>query len=294
VRVDVEQLRLESRQRASRRPTGPELHLVRDLTVPGAVPLPARHYQPAAGTRPLLVFLHGGMWIMGDLDTHDRTCRMLASAADVCVLAVAYRRAPEHPWPAAVHDSISAIRWAMDSWHHPVGVGGDSAGGCLAALACQRLLEAGQQPPAVQALAYPNTDLTFSHASACQSGENEGLDMNLVRWCAEAWAPDPAVRADGRASPLHARDLQGLPPTLIVTAEQDPLRDEGDDYARALELADVPVRHRCEAGLPHGFLQGMDLVDPAAARAAQRFYADVGRLMGEEQHWSHRPTRRRH
>jgi acetyl esterase len=281
VRFDVEQLRLESRQRARARPTGPELHAVRDLTLPDAAPLRARHYQPTAGTRPLLVFLHGGMWILGDLDTHDRTCRVLASAANVCVLAVAYRRAPEHPWPAAVDDSISAIRWAMDSGHHPIGVGGDSAGGCLAALACQRLLEAGQPLPAAQALAYPNTDLTFSQASTGQHGEDEGLDMELVRWCAEVWAPDPAVRADGRASPLHARDQHGLPPTLIVTAERDPLRDEGEAYARALELADVAVCHRCEPGLPHGFLQGMDLVEPAAARATLRFCSDVARLLDE-------------
>lgn len=277
--AEVVRLRAESRQRTSKRPRGPELHSVSDFTVSAAPALCARHYRPSASNLPLVVFLHGGMWVLGDLDTHDRTCRILASTANVSVLAVDYRRAPEYPWPAAVDDSISALRWAMDSRHHPIAVGGDSAGGCLAALACQRLLDGGEPLPAAQALAYPNTDLTFSRASARQRSEDQGLDMELVRRCAEAWARDPAVRADGRASPLHAQSQHGLPPTLIVTAEADPLRDEGDAYARALELANVQVCHRCEPGLPHGFLQNMDLVEPAAGRAVERFCKDVAQLM---------------
>ena len=230
------------------------------------------------------MFLHGGMWVLGDLDTHDRTCRRIARAADVAVLAVDYRLAPEHPWPAAVDDAVRAVRWA--SGHAAelgarggVAVAGDSAGAQLATLACLRLRDAGEPLPCAQVLAYPNTDLTLSEPSVREKGTGWGLDAADLAWAAAQWVPDPAARAAGGASPLHAADLAGLPPALVVTAEHDPLRDEGDRYAARLAAAGTPVRHRREPGLVHGFLQGLDLVSPAAAAASDRFFADVRELV---------------
>jgi acetyl esterase/lipase len=264
--LDVAALRAGSRERAAQRPPGPRLASVTDLDR-------LRHYRPVAEPRPLLVFLHGGMWLLGDLETHDRLCRQIAAGAGVEVLAVDYRRAPEHPWPAAVEDAVAAIRYAADQLADTVAVGGDSAGGCLAALAALALRE--EEPLAAQILACPNTDLTGRHPSMAEKGTGFGLEAADVLAAAALWMPDTARHADGDVSPLHAGDLSGLPPTVLVTAEHDPLRDEGDEFARRLVEAGVPVVHRCEPGLPHGFVQAMDLTSPAAAAALERFIADI-------------------
>jgi acetyl esterase len=283
--IGPEALRQGSRRRAESRPGGPRLPSVEDRLIAGEPPLPARLYRPALEPRPLVVYLHGGMWLLGDLETHDRTCRQLAVAADVAVLAVDYRRAPEHPWPAAVEDAITALRWAAGEAHDlggragDVAVAGDSAGAHLATLACLWLREAGGPLPTAQALAYPNTDLTLSQPSIREQGTGWGLEADDLAWAVAQWVPDEARRADPAASPLHAPDLSGLPPALIVTAEHDPLRDEGDAYAARLEAAGVPVRHRCEPGLVHGFMQGLDLVSPVAAAAADRFFQDLRTLV---------------
>jgi acetyl esterase len=269
--LDVAALRRAARARAARRPPGPRLHAVTDA--PGPT-VPTRHYRPAPEPRPLLVFLHGGMWLLGDLDTHDRLCRLIAAGADVDVLAVDYRLAPEHPWPAAVDDAVAAVRHAWDHLADVVAVGGDSAGGCLAALAALALRDAGEpQRLAAQLLACPNTDLTGRQRSMRERGT--GLSPADVLRAAARWVPDIGRHADGDVSPLHAPDLYELPPAVVVTAEHDPLRDEGDRYAGRLAAAGVPVIHRCEAGLAHGFVQDADPAS-AAAGALERFVADVG------------------
>ncbi|NUS16902.1 MAG: alpha/beta hydrolase fold domain-containing protein, partial [Streptomyces sp.] len=152
-----------------------------------------------------------------------------------------------------------------------------SAGGFLAAAACLALRDAGGPLPGLQALVCPNTDLTLSLPSIAEKGTGHGLDADALAVFAAAYVPDPERRA--AVSPLHAADLAGLPPALIVTAEHDALRDEGDAYAARLADAGVPVRHRREPGLPHGFIQGMDLTDPAAAAAHDRFFADLRDLV---------------
>jgi acetyl esterase len=154
-----------------------------------------------------------------------------------------------------------------------VGIGGDSAGGCLAALTSLALRDAGDPDVlAAQILVCPNTDLTGAHCSMSAKRTGFGLEAADVRWAAAQWVPDVARHGDGDVSPLHAPDLSGLPVAVVVTAEHDPLRDEGDAYAVRLAAAGVPVTHRCEHGLPHGFVQG---TQPAATEAYHRLIADV-------------------
>jgi acetyl esterase len=244
----------------------------------------ARLYRPSAAAQPLVVFLHGGMWTIGDLESHDRACRRLALKTDMAVLSVDFRRAPEHPWPAAVDDCVDVIRWATTSGRSSAGIGGptvvmgDSSGGNLAALTCLRLRDEGGPLPAAQILVYPNTDLTLSYPSARTKATGWGLITDDVAWGAEQWVPDPSRRADSDVSPVFTADLGGLPPAVVVTAEHDPLRDEGNAYAARLAAADVPVRHRCEAGMVHGFLT-LDTISPAAAAAGDRIFADVADLL---------------
>ena len=279
----VEALRAAQRRRSEARPPGPKMGRVTDLVVPADPPVPVRLYRPTASPSVLLVFFHGGGWTIGDLTSHDALCRTLARDADVAVLAVDHRRAPESPWPAAVDDAVAVTRWAFAQAPDLVGtdvvaVGGDSSGGNLAALVCLRLRDAAARVPAAQVLAYPNTDLTFSLPSVREKATGWGLDADDAVWFAEQWVPDPARRADPRVSPLHEPDLAGLPPAVVVTAEHDPLRDEGEAFAARLAQAGVPVRARREPGLVHGFL-GFAASSPAAAAAARRLAVDVRALL---------------
>lgn len=273
---DVDALRRAARARAGGRPPGPRMAAVTDI----AAPVPSRHYRPLQEPRPLVVFLHGGMWLFGDLDTHDALCRHIAAGAAVEVLAVDYRRAPEHRWPAAVHDAVAAVRHAAAHLAASVGIAGDSAGGCLAALATLALCDAGEADLlAHQILVCPNTDLTGAHRSMADKGTGFGLEAADVRWAAAQWMPDIARHGDGDVSPLHAANLSGLPAAVVVTAEHDPMRDEGDAYASRLATAGVPVTHRCEPGLAHGFVQGTGSAETAAR---ERLVADVRAIMGSQ------------
>jgi acetyl esterase len=281
VLLDVATLRAGAHDRAATRPRGPELAAVGDLILPDTPGVRARRYRPATGGDPLalLVYLHGGMWILGDLTTHDRLCRRIAAEAGIEVLAVDYRLAPEHRWPAAVEDAIAAVRWAAERTDAPaIGIGGDSAGGCVATLAALKLR--GELPLAAQILLCPNTDLTGARPSMAEPASAAGgLDPETVLAAARLWMPDVARHADGDVSPLHARDLSGLPPTVLLTAGDDPLRDEGNAYASRLRDAGVPVVHREEPGLPHGFVQAYDLVREDAAAATDRAIADIARAL---------------
>ena len=280
---EVAAMRAGIASRAAARPRGPDLHEVRDLRIGE---LPARLYRPVPGPGPLVVYLHGGGWTVGSLESHDRMCRRLADGSGAAVLAIDYRLAPEHPWPASVDDTVAALRWVASG---PAGLGpdglgpaptavavaGDSAGGTLAALGCLRLRD--EYPPALpdlQVLLYANTDLTGAQPSIREKATGWGLDAATVRFFNSQWVPDQARWADPAVSPLHAPDLSGLPGALVVSAEHDPLRDESEAYARRLREAGVAVELRREAGLIHGFMT-LDGVSPACAAAADRVAADL-------------------
>ncbi len=236
---------------------------VRDITVPGpAGPIAARHYAPAEAARgphPLLVFFHGGGFVIGDLETHDVACRLLCRHAGVHVLALDYRLAPEHPFPAAVEDCVAATRWALERGAAELGadparvaVGGDSAGGNLAAVSCQSL--AGEQrTPAAQLLFYPTTEAGRTAGSAELFAEGFFLTRPQMDWFAHHYLGAGYDPDDPRISPMRGQ-LTGLPPAIVVTAGFDPLRDEGEDYAHALRAAGVPTLLRRFPGLIHGFV----------------------------------------
>ncbi|MET7304300.1 alpha/beta hydrolase [Embleya sp. NPDC005575] len=282
------EMRRRQRQRLAERPSGPELAEVRDVVVDGPAvtmpPIAARLYRPTLDPLPLVVFLHGGMWTIGGLESHDRLCRRLALAARIAVLAVDYRLAPEHPWPAGPDDAAAAFRWAAEHARElsgaagPPAVAGDSSGGHLAALTCLRMRAEGGPLPAAQILAFPNTDLTLSRPSTRDKATGWGLTTDAVAWGVANFVPDVTRRADPAVSPLLAADLSGLPPAVVVTAEHDPLRDEGDEYATRLTAAGVRVRHRSEPGMIHGFLT-MDQAAPSAASAGDRFFADAAAVL---------------
>jgi len=277
-------LRAASRERAAARPKGPEMHAVRTLSVPPGG-RPARLYRPVAGATPLVLFLHGGGFVVGDLETHDRASRRLASASGVSVLALDYRRAPEHPWPAAVDDAVAALRWIasepaeLEPAPTALAIAGDSAGGTIAALACVRLRdEAASGLPALQALIYAPTDLSNSGASISEKGHGFGLDVADIEWFNSQWAPDPSMLTDPAVSPLFVPDLSGLPAAIVVTCEHDPLRDQGEAFAQRLGGAGIPTTARREAGLVHNFLL-LDSISPACAAAVDRVAADLKRTL---------------
>ncbi len=255
---------------------------VRDIAIPAdARTLRARHYAPAAtasSPTPLLVYLHGGGFVIGDLDTHDEPCRLLCHHAQTHVLSVEYRLAPEHPFPAAVEDSIFALAWAQEhalslgADPTRVCVGGDSAGANLATVAAHVRALQGRAASA-QLLIYPVMDRaeTSSRRDFARGFLLEQRDMLAFD---RYYTPEPV--GDDRVwqvNPLHAPELHRLPPTMLVTAGFDPLRDEGQAYASALRAAGVSVRERCEGSLVHGFLH-MTAAVPAAARATREIAAE--------------------
>jgi acetyl esterase len=235
---------------------------VEDIEVPGAAgPLAARLFTPAgvSAPAPLLVYLHGGGWVVGDLDTHDQPCRFLARHAGVRVLSVAYRRAPEDPFPAAVEDSVAAVRHAIEHADRfgadpaRVAVGGDSAGGNLAAVTARLLALDGGPAPAFQLLIYPVTDLTRKRDSYRLFSKGFFLTEHQMDWYRGHYLADEADASDPRVSPILASNFAGLPPAYLVTAGFDVLRDEGEDYAALLRDAGVDVTSVRERGLIHGF-----------------------------------------
>lgn len=267
------------------RPPGTETSVseVRELSVPGADgDLPARLYLPEeAETKPLLVYFHGGGFVVGDLDTHDEFCRRLCSGADTGVLSVAYRLAPEHPFPAGIDNALASVRWAAEQ-AGTLGagpglfVGGDSAGGTLAAVTAQTLpdLLAGQ------VLIYPLTDESEEHPSRRDNGTGYFLETETMAWFGGHYVSgdERATRTDARISPLLAESLAGLPSAVVVTAEFDPLRDEGDRYAERLGEAGVTVDHLAVPGMIHGFI-GMDRLSPGADAATAEIVRRVRNLI---------------
>jgi acetyl esterase len=264
--------------------TGEEVTRVDDRVVPtpdGDVPV--RCYTPSAAigeAHGVLVWLHGGGWVIGDIETADATCRALANRAGCVVVSVEYRRAPEHPSPAALEDCLAALMWTVENFEvlgvdaSKVAIGGDSAGGHLAALVCQRVLAEFGPDIDFQLLVYPVTDMTQGHPSMAENAEGYLLTRDTMEWFRNQYIGD-AERADPRISPLHAEDLAGLPPALVITAEFDPLRDEGEAYAARLQDAGVPTTLMRFDGQIHGFFAMPGMLDDArvaldAAGAALR------------------------
>lgn len=247
-------------RRAARLVAGdpPPVERVLDGAVPGPRgPIPVRHYR-TGGDKPALVWFHGGGFVAGDLDTHDGLCRRLAVGADCDVISVAYRLAPEHRFPAAVDDALAAWR-ALSARHDRAVVGGDSAGGCLAAVVGQ--LDRAR-PPDGQLLVYPLADARRVDPSHRTFAEGYLLTAADIAWYLGRYRPDPD---DPRASPALAPDLSGLPPAVVHLAGFDPLRDEGRRYAARLRASGVPVVLREHGALIHGFACMTALDGPAAA-----------------------------
>ena len=258
---------------------GPQIHVdVDDLSLPGpAGEIPARHYRPANGApAPLLVFYHGGGWSIGDLDSYDALCRLTCRDAGIHVLSIDYRLAPEHPAPAAVEDAYAAFRWAYDHAEElgaapgRVAVGGDSAGGNLAAVVCQLARDEGGPAPVLQWLIYPRTDFTTQTRSLSLFARGFLLTKRDIDWFESQYLRRSSVdRADPRISPLLAESLAGLAPALIAVAGFDPLRDEGESYAAALQAAGTAVDLRCMGSLTHGFANLFKLGGGSAAATTE-------------------------
>jgi acetyl esterase len=241
----------------------PALARVEDLTIPGpAGALPARVYdaQGRGPARPGVAYFHGGGWVQGDLQTHHGLCARLAQRSGAVVVAVDYRLAPEHPFPAAVEDCVAAYRWlatrGRDAGVDParVAVAGDSAGGNLAAVVSQLAAGAGDLMPACQVLIYPALDFELSTASHRELEDAHVIPRDRILWYADRYLPPGTDRRDPRVSPLRARSLAGQPPALVITAGFDPLRDEGQAYAERLRAAGVDVVHREYRGQIHAFV----------------------------------------
>jgi acetyl esterase len=244
-----------------------------DRFVPGSGgDIPVRIYRPDSDKPlPVVVYFHGGGWVIGDIASHDTTCQRLAAGVPALVVSVDYRLAPEHRFPAAVEDCDAATAWV---WAHAsefggdpsrLAVAGDSAGGNLAAVVARHARDADGPPIAFQLLVYPGTDMTRSLPSHTENGTGYLLDSDTMSWFLDNYLGNGDPRHPD-ASPLLADDLSGLPPALVVTAEFDPLRDEGEAYADRLRQAGVPVTMSRYDGMIHGFY-GLDSVFDAAKKA---------------------------
>jgi len=250
-------------------PAGPDLESVRDIVIPShAGGLPARVYSPAPAAPGLVVYYHGGGWVVGSLDGWDPSVRALAVASGCDVVSVDYRLAPEHVFPAAADDAYDALAWAASpeglAQGRPVVVAGDSAGGNLAAVAALRARDSGGPPIALQVLVYPVTDCDLDRRSYREyDGDEYIVNRRDMAWFWDRYAPDPATRVNPYASPLRAPSLAGLPPAYVVTDEHDPLRDEGFAYADRLRAARVPVEHRHYGSQIHGFFTFTGVLDDA-------------------------------
>jgi acetyl esterase len=266
----------------------PEVMGVSDGELPGPRgPIRWRSYRPMnapEGPLPTLIYCHGGGFVIGNIETHDSTCRRLANKSRCQVIAIDYRLAPEHPFPAPIDDGIAAFRHIRDNAAafgvdaKRIAVGGDSAGGMLAAVICQMCRESREPGPAFQMLIYPATDSSKESGSRKSFAEGYFLDRELTNWFWDNYVPKGTDLTDLRLSPLLAKDFSGLPPALVLTAGFDPLRDEGRAYADRLIDAGVKTTYVNYPGTIHGFFsltrflkQGLRANDEAAAVLAAHF-----------------------
>lgn len=241
-----------------------------DDAVPGpAGDIPIRVYRPSAKALPVVVYFHGGGWVIGSINSHDAYCRSLANAANCIVVSVEYRLAPEHPHPAALDDAYEALCWVSENVESlggkagPIGVAGDSAGGNLAAVVSLMARDLGGPQVGCQVLIYPITDCNFQTASYLEFAENYFLTREAMIWFWDQYCPRLATRETAYLSPLRAKSFEGLPPALILTAEFDPLRDEAEAYAARLKQVGVDCQSIRYNGMIHGFTRRFQLLDEA-------------------------------
>ena len=260
-------------------PSDEQIGAIADFELPGGdgQPVRARAYTPLAahaGPLPLVMFLHGGGWIGGDLDSHDATCRALANASGCKVVAIDYRLAPEHKFPAGLNDCFAALRWLAE---HAADLGidarriavcGDSAGGNLAAAVALMVRDRGGPAIALQVLVYPVTHHAFDTPSYRTYGQGYLLTLEGMQWNWNHYLPDAAAGRDPLASPLLAPDLRGLPPALVIVAECDPLCDESEAYAKRLAEAGVAVDCKRYDGMLHAFFTLGQVFDDGRASVA--------------------------
>ena len=286
-RVNTVSSAAEARQIAKQMPQAGEVEPVggvedRSITGPEG-DIPVRVYRPATeGPYPGIVYFHGGGFVICDLDSHDGACRRLVNAIDAVVVSVDYRLAPEHRWPAAADDAAAALQWVADHADElgidpsRLAVAGDSAGGNLSAVAALMARDQGGPRLAFQLLVYPVIDLSATraeHASQRENAEGYFLTTAQMEWYREQYLVEDAHGEEPYASPIKAPTLTGVAPACVVTAEMDPLRDEGEAYARALEAAGVPVTLYRAPGMFHGFFNMDAVLD--GSKVAQRVAFDA-------------------
>ena len=263
---------------------------IKDIEIPAQMASPAlkaRIYRPRLPNRltPVLVYFHMGGAVIGDLETCHHFCSLLTAEAGCVVVSVDYRLAPEHKFPAAVEDALSAFRWARENAlgfggnTARVAVGGDSAGGMLAAVVAQECRKMQERAPVLQLLIYPAVDWTATGGSMEAYANAWPLSAEMMSWFRDHYLRTPDDAKDLRVSPGLSPDLKGLPPALIYTAGHDPLVDQGRDYAEALKQQNVPVLYRCFDSLSHGFTAMAGAV-PAARTALLDIAADLQRTLG--------------
>jgi acetyl esterase len=273
--LSAEKVRADDRAILDLQRPPPRLFAIEDVSLPGGQ-LTARIYRPRRGKLPTMIYFHGGGFVIGAA-SYDRVLRELAVATDHLIVAPNVRLAPEHPFPAAVNDALAATRCVLQTAAElgavpgRIGVCGDSSGGNLAAVVAWELARQ-SGPLAFQVLVYPMLDATASLPSYRTFAKGYGFTREKSLWYFGQYLPERVERRDPRVSPLFAPSLEGLPPTLVITAEYDPLRDDGEEYARRLEDAGGSVELRRFTGVIHGFFQMTGAVD--AAQEAQRAIAD--------------------
>ena len=281
----VEARRLNSLRAASLAGEVEEVAHVEDRHLPGpGGSISFRLYSPAPDrTLPALLYIHGGGWVVGDLDTHDSVCRAIARRAECVVLALDYRLAPEDPFPAAVEDAWAGLSWLADHATDlgadagRIAVGGDSSGGNLSAVLAQRSRDRGGSKLAAQVLIYPVTDCDFDTDSYRDAATGYGLTRESMLWYWNQYLPDESKRVSPDASPLRAPDLSELPPALVITCKLDPLASEGAAYAEALRSAGVRVEHIIESDMIHGYIRMGGVVS-----RARKSWDDCARFLRRE------------
>ncbi|BDI28673.1 putative lipase/esterase [Capsulimonas corticalis] len=278
--LPMEETRAAARGLIAWQAAPPAVDRVQDLRIPASdADIPVRAYTPlgAAAAPPILVFSHGGGWFRGTLDIFDTPCRQLANATGCLVVSVDYRLAPEHKFPLPLNDCWEVTQWiaahGADLGGDPsrLIVAGDSSGGNLAAAVARRTRDAGGPPIAAQLLIYPVTNCAFDTPSYTEFAQGYSLTRASMETCWDYYLSDPADAASPDASPLRAPDFTSLPPAVILTAEYDPLRDDGEQYADKLQSAGVPVHRKRLPGLIHGALHMTGIVD-----ASKQIYEEAG------------------
>lgn len=267
-----EEARAQSAAMAEMYGSGPDMHRVdeHELTATDGGTFRVRTLVPSENPDAIIVYYHGGGWVVADIDGFDTLGRNLADKTNAAVVMVNYRKAPELPFPTAVDDSWTALQWVDENrkviagTHVPLIVGGDSAGGNLSAAMTLRSRERSGPEIDLQVLIYPVTDADFTRGSYTEEENQTLLATETMQWFWDLYVPDNADRLDPEASPIRAASLERLPPAVVLTAAHDVLRDEGEAYARALEAAGVPVKHRRFDGQMHGFFQMVNVLPGSA------------------------------